>query len=234
MKTFFRWAIRLFVTLFFLVLVLAVIGVLLKDEIAKSLAERNLRANTGMDAKIEKMDVGLATPTVSMEGLKIYNTADFGGGTFLEMPELRIEYVPGDIRDGKLRFKTVRLNLTEVHIVRNKSGKTNIELMEKETKKKSSGQKGKSNVPGIDFGGIDTLYLTIGRIRITDERDPRNNEVINLGIKEQVGRNLKTEADVERWFVGVMFTVATRELTTGPKASLERTRLLLRLFGVRL
>jgi len=47
-----------------------------------------------MDARIEKMEVGLATPTVNLEGLKLYNTADFGGGTFLEMPELRVEYVP--------------------------------------------------------------------------------------------------------------------------------------------
>ncbi len=234
MKTLFRWIIRLSVTLFFVAIVVAVIGVLLKDEITKSLAERNLRNNTGMDAKIESMEVGLATPTVSIEGLKIYNTADFGGGTFLEMPELRVEYMPEAIRDGKLRFKTVRLNLSEVHIVRNKSGKTNIELMQKETRKKAAGQKSTSNVPGINFGGIDTIYLTIGRVRITDEMNPRNNEVINLGVKDQVGRNLKTEADVERWFNGVMLTVAVRELTTGPKASLDRTRLLLRLFGVRL
>ena len=106
MKTFFRWVVRLAVTFMFLLLLLAVLAVLLKDVIAKSLAERNLRNGTGLDAKIEKMEVGLATPTVSLEGLRLYNTADFGGGTFLEMPELRVEYLPGDIRDRKLHFES--------------------------------------------------------------------------------------------------------------------------------
>jgi hypothetical protein len=128
----------------------------------------------------------------------------------------------------------VRLNLSEVHIVKNKSGKTNIELMQKESKKKTSGQKDKSDIPGIDFGGIDTLYLTVGKIRITDESNPKNNEVIDVGVKEEVGRNLKTELELMQWFNGVMLKVAMRELATGPKANFERSRSLLRLFGVRL
>lgn len=234
MKTFFRWVIRIFVTLFFLFVLLAVVAVLLKDVIAKSLAEKNLRDNTGMDAKIEKMEVGLATPTVSLEGLKLYNTADFGGGTFLEMPELRIEYVPGDMRNGKLHFKSVRLHLAEVHVVRNKNGKTNIDLMQKEAKKKTARDKEKTNMPGVDFGGIDILYLTVGRIRITDEGDPRNNDVIEVGIKEEMGKNLKTEEQITQWFNGVVIRLALREAMSGSKASGERWQKLLKVFGVRL
>ena len=90
MKTFFKWVLRILVTLFFLGVLLAVVAVLLKDVIAKSLAEKNLRDNTGMDAKIERMEVGLATPTVNLEGLKIYNTVDFGGGTLIA-PEAEVD-----------------------------------------------------------------------------------------------------------------------------------------------
>lgn len=234
MKTLFRWLIRLFVTLLILFIVLAVVGVLLKDVIAKSVAERNLRDTTGMDAKISRMEVGLATPTVHLEGLKLYNTADFGGGTFLELPELRMEYVPDAVRDGKLRFKTVRLHLSEVHVVKNKAGQTNIEMLQKETKKKSSGQKDKTDKPAVDFGGIDTLYLTIGRIRMTDEKDPRNNDVIEIGLKDEVGRNLKTEAEIAQWFQVVMLKRAFAAAITEPQSSRrEQLQKLLRLFGVR-
>ena len=146
MKTFFRWVIRICVTLLCLTVLLAVLAVLLKDIIAKSLAEKNLRDNTGMDAKIEKMEVGLMTPTVNLSGLKIYNSEQFGGDSFLEMPELRMEYVPGDIRDGKMHLKTVRLNLSEIHIVKDKTGHTNLEMLDKEVKKKSSGTKEKTNL----------------------------------------------------------------------------------------
>lgn len=235
MKNLFRWLLRLFVTLLILLVVLAVTGVLLKDIIAKSVAERNLRDTTGMDAKISKLEIGLATPTVNLEGLKLYNTAEFGGGTFLDLPELRMEYIPDSVREGKLHFKSVRLHLSEVHVVKNKKGQTNIEMLQKETRKKSSGQKEKSDKPGVDFGGIDTLYLTVGKIRITDERDPRNNDVIDIGLKDEVGRNLKSEAEIAQWFQVVLLRRALATAVAEPQASRrERLQKLLRVFGVTL
>src|SRR5688500_2313291 len=102
MKTLFRWLVRLAVTLVLLSIVLVVVALLLKDVIAKNIAERNLRSETGLDAKISKLEVGLLTPTLNLEGMKLYNAAEFGGGTFLEMPELRMEYIPGEVRDGRL------------------------------------------------------------------------------------------------------------------------------------
>jgi uncharacterized protein involved in outer membrane biogenesis len=234
MKSLFKWLFRIFVALFFVFIVLLVVAVLFKDVLAKSLAERNLRDSTGMDAKISKLEVNLGTPTVNLEGLKLYNTPDFGGSTFLDLPELRIEYVPDDIGGGKLHFKTLRLNLAEVHIVKNKNGKTNLEMLQNETKKKSAGKKPKTDLPGVDFGGIDTLYLTVGRIRITDESDPRNNEVIEVGIKDEVGRDLKDEAAMTQWFSGVLLKLAIRDAVTGTKTGRERWQKLLRVFGMRI
>ena len=234
MKTLIKWLVRMALSLFVLVVVLLVAGILLKDTIAKAIAERNLRDNTGMDAKISKLEVNLGTPTVNLEGLKLYNRPEFGGSTFLDLPELRIEYVPGDFREGKLHFKTVRLNLAEVHVVKNKDGQTNIDMLQKESKKKASGQKDKTDKPGVDFGGIDTLYLTVGRIRITDELDPRNNAVIDVGIKDEVGRNLKDEAAITQWFNGVLIRLALREAMTSSRTGTERWQKVLRVFGVKL
>jgi uncharacterized protein involved in outer membrane biogenesis len=230
MKTFFRWLFRLCVALLVLVIVLAAVAVILKDPIAKSLTEYRLRHDTGLDAKISKMEIGLATPIVNVEGLKLYNTDDFGGSTFLEMPELRVEYVPEAMRAGKVRFKTVRLNLAEVHIVKGKDGKTNLEMMQKHSKKKSEEKSSGGGLPGVEFGGVDALYLTVGKIRITDEKDPRNNDVIEVGLKDEAGRNLKTEAEVTMWFTGVLFKVAAREMYN-PKTGEERRKKIQRLFG---
>jgi uncharacterized protein involved in outer membrane biogenesis len=232
MKTLLRWIIRLCVTLLFLVVLLAIVVLLLKDPIAKALAERNLRNNTGMDAKIARMEIGLATPTVHLEGLKLYNTADFGGGTFLDLPELRVEYTPDAVREGQVRFKTVRLNLAEVHVVKGKNGRTNIEMMQKASRERS-GRKGSGDSPGMDFGGIDSLYLTVGRIRITDESDPRNNDVIEVGLKEEVGKNLKNEAEITQWFSGVVLKLALRDAMSGSRSSQERWQKLIKVFGVR-
>ena len=231
MRTFFKWLVRVAVTLFFLTIVLLVIAVLLKDVIAKSIAERNLRDSTGMDAKISKLEVNLGTPTVNLEGLKLYSPPEFGGETFLDLPELRIEYLPEEIRSGKLRFKTMRLTLAELHVVKNKQGKTNFDLLDKHLKKQTRDKKAKSDKTEI-FGGIDTLYLSIGRVRITDEAHPRNNELIDLGIKNAVGRNLKTEAEIDNWFKLVLFQAALANAATNSANSSDRLQRLMRFFGM--
>lgn len=226
MKTLFRWLVRLAVTLILLFIVLIVVGLLLKDVIAKNLAERNLRDSTGMDAKISNLEVGLLTPTLNLEGMKLYNTAEFGGGTFLEMPELRVEYIPGEVRDGKLRFKTLRLHLSEVTIVKTKDGKTNLDVLDKQMKQKTARDKKKTDKDPVEFGGIDELYLTIEKLKFIDLGNLHNNREINLGVKNEVGRNLKTEAEITAWFQLVVFKLmltnqdvqdSLRSLIEGPK-----------------
>lgn len=205
MRTVFRWLFRLLLVLAVVVFLAAITLLLLKDSITKSVAERNLRDATAMDARVGKLEVGLFTPTVNLEGLKLYNPPEFGGGTFLDLPELRIEYVPDELRNRKLHLKTLRLHVAEVHVVRNKEGKTNIEAIEKEAKKRTGGgKKGDTNTPGVEFGGIDVAYVTIGKIKVTDLANPRNNREIAVGLKNEMGRNLKTEADVAGWFTFVV------------------------------
>ena len=219
MTTLIRWVFRLAVSLVTLVILLVVVAVLLKDVIAKSFTEKSLRDSTGMDAKIEKMEVGLATPTVSLEGLKLYNTTNFGPDTFLELPELRVEYVPGEIFQGKLHLKTVRLSIAELNIVKDKNGRTNLEMMQKAAKDKETepAQK-KTGGPGVEFGGIDTFYLSVGQLKITDLANPANNQVINVALKDEVGRNLKTEAEVAGWFGGVVFKLYIQEMSKNPES----------------
>jgi uncharacterized protein involved in outer membrane biogenesis len=233
MKTLFKWIFRLCFTLGLLLIVLLVAFALLKNEIAKALTERNLRAETGMDAKISKVEVNFGTPTLNIEGLKLYNPPDFGGSTFLDLPELRVEYATDEILERKLRFKTLRIHLNEVHIVKNKKGQTNLQLLDEMAKKKDAKRKKKSDTPGVDFGGVDTLYLTVGRIRITDQSDPRNDEVIELGIKDEVGKNLKDEDDMRQWFNGVLLRLAIREWASGSRHNRDQWQKLLRVFGVR-
>jgi uncharacterized protein involved in outer membrane biogenesis len=204
MRTLFRWVFRILLVLVVVGILLGIGILLLKDSFAKSLAEKNLRDSTGMDAKISKLEVGLLTPTANLEGLKIYNSAEFGGGSFLEMPELRVEYVPEELREGKLHFKVLRLHIGEVHVVKTKDGRTNLDAIQKDAKKKSSGHKSKTNTPGVDFGGIDTVYLSVGKIVVTDLGNPKNNREIRVNLKDEVGRNLKTEAEVTAWFTFVV------------------------------
>jgi len=213
MRTILRWVIRVTVTLIFICVLLAVALVLLKDVLAKSLTERNLRDGTGMDAQIARMEIGLATPTMNMEGLKIYNPANFGGGTMLDLPEMRLEYDIDAAGKGKVRLKTLRVHLAELHIAKDKNGVSNLDLLEKHTKERKR-RNNEKDINRVDnFDGIDTLYLTIDRLKITDLANPQNNQIINVGMKDVVMQNMKTEEDIQGRFLWALLPVLATNVT---------------------
>jgi uncharacterized protein involved in outer membrane biogenesis len=200
MRRLIRWAIYLFI----LLVVLAVAGVLLLDTIVKEVVESRLRASTGMDVRIGKIEVGLLSPTITIENFKLYNTAEFGGSLFLDMPELHLEYDRMAARSGHLHFKLVRLDLAEIALVQNKNGRLNVQAMEKKGREASGGEKSPVTV-NVKFTGIDTLNLTLGKFRLSNLASGREEE-IDFGIKDQLSHNVKSEADLQ----GLSFLLATR------------------------
>jgi len=193
MRRFFRWALALFIIL----AGLAVAAILLLDTFVKQLVETRLRTATGMNVTIGSMDVGLVSPTLTIKNFKIYNTADFGGSLFLDMPELHLEYDPFAIQSGTFHFKLVRLNLAEIDLVQDKHGRLNVQDLSKKSAGVAKGGPAGAKPPAesFKFSGIDTLNLTLGKFRLTNLGNGREEE-IDFGITNQITRNVKSEADL--------------------------------------
>ena len=101
MKWLFKWCFRLI-----LLLVVAIIALMLfKDAIVKAVVEQRIRARTGMDVKIGRFSVGIFSPAVTIEKLKLYNRPEFGGTPFIDMPELHVEYDRAALRSRDLRLR---------------------------------------------------------------------------------------------------------------------------------
>lgn len=184
------------------VILLVVAGILLLDTIAKSVAERRVRTETGMDTKIGKFTVGLRSSTIHIENFVLKNTAEFGGDTFVEMPELFLDYDREALRSGKLRLKLVRIDIAKVHVVENKDGKRNVDELQKHQRKSESprGTTGKSphkNEPPFVFDGIETLDVTLKTAQFTNLKNPTQNLEHDLGIRHEMFKNLKTEKDFQ-------------------------------------
>lgn len=190
MKFIFRWALRLLLVL----TITLVLLVIFKDVILRSVLEREIRLQTGMEAHIGRFEARLSSNDVCIENLRLFNTVQFGGTTFLHMPELRLEYDPASIRSGKLGFKLVQFNLAELNVVRNVAGQLNIDM--KPLQKKISGGAGKDAGKNFEFGGIGTLNLTLGKVRYADLQTPANNRERDLGIRDEVFKNIKSEDDL--------------------------------------
>jgi hypothetical protein len=197
-KFIFRWAFRFLI----LAIVLVVALLLLKDQILKNVAENQIRKSTGMDVKIGSLQVSLTQPVFNLENFVLYNTAEFGGGTFLDVPDVHLEFYP-DARKRELRFKLVRMNVRELNIVESLQGHTNIASIAGALEKLQS-ERTNSN-EGV-FKGIDTLNLSVGKVRYINMRIPQRNQEINLALQNEIVPNVRSWDDM----AGILFKVLLR------------------------
>lgn len=189
-----KWALR--------IVVLAVVFITLllvsKDTILRMVAEHQIRAETGMEVKIGRFSSGLFSPVVTIENLKLYNTAEFGGTEFLIIPELHIELDPEALAEQKLRIKLMRFNLAELDVVKNFAGETNIVSMIKKAPKGKLAPHGvQVGKKQFEFESIDTLNLSLGRMRFLDLKHPEKNREVQINLENQVFPNVKTMDDLK-------------------------------------
>jgi uncharacterized protein involved in outer membrane biogenesis len=198
MKWFFRWAFRLLI----LLIVLAVAGILLMDTLLREWAEYQIKNQTGLEARIGKLNVGLFQPVVTAENIIIYNNARFGGSPFIEMPELHFEYDAAALWSGKLRCKLVRINLARINLVEDAKGVRNYELLQKKIgplvvldAKPAKGTPAAKNSRQVVFAGIDTLNMTLGKATYLRMQQPGKMEEFPMNVNHQVFTGIKTDAD---------------------------------------
>ncbi|MBA4150613.1 MAG: AsmA family protein [Verrucomicrobia bacterium] len=194
-----RWSIYIFLVL----IILLVVGIFSINPIAKSAAEKRLKAETGMETTIGKFDLGLRSQTLRITDLKLINPPEFGGSTFVYIPELFIELDANALRENKLHLRNLRLDLAEIHVVENKDGKKNTDIFQKSG---DSGKRGRSSTnatsENIQFAGIDHLAISLGTAKFTSERYPNRNYERTLGVRDRTFKDIKTEKDLE--VVGVL------------------------------
>jgi hypothetical protein len=183
MRLMFRWAFRLLI----LLVILAVAAILLKDTLLKSMVEGQIRAETGLEVKIGKLELGLFAPTLTIENFRLFNNAEFGGSPFLEVPELYVEYDRKTLGSNRLHLLLVRLNLAELHVVKNQAGQSNLEalqIMEKLLSGRFFGT--------LAFGGIDVLNLSVGQVKYSSMNQPNQVRQVKVGIQNEIIKNLQT------------------------------------------
>jgi len=192
MRRLFRLLFRLALGLAILAVAGAVAVLLLLDTIAREILASRLRSRTGMEVKISAVHVGLLSPTVTVEGFKLYNTADFGGSVCLDMPELHIEYDPSALRARQLHLTLLRLDVAELSVVLDKRGRNNFDTLKEKGREKGGRRNPAVN---LEFTGIDVLNVTLDKFRLSNLASGRGEE-IDFGIKNQILRNVKTGADL--------------------------------------
>ena len=201
MKRIFKWLLRLFLAAVALVIVAVIVLLLSYNSILRAAMERQIRAQTGMDAEIGSLNIGLISPVAEIKNFKIHNSPDFGGTPFLDIPEIHIEYDRAALARREIHVTLLRFNLGELDIVKNQAGQTNIFLPSFKSPVQKSGGGGNpladfKRQSGFDFTGIDMLNVSIGKVKYIDLQDQRNNREQTIGIDELVIPNVKSLTDL--------------------------------------
>jgi len=205
MKRLLKWIFRLFL----LAVVLVVILLLSLNSILRLYLEHQIHARTGMEAEIGKFSLSLTQPTITIQNFKLYNPPDFGGTPFLDIREIHAEYDPTALARRRLHLMLLRFNLSELDIVKNEAGKTNLFSIAGSASIKRSGARCKAEFTrqtGFEFTGIDVLNVSIGTFKFIDLKDQRRNRTQNVGLENCKLQNVHSPTDL----AGLALLVALR------------------------
>lgn len=198
LKWLFKWGLRLFIV----AVVLVVILFLSLDSIFRTIIEHNIRDKTGMTAEIGKFHFGLTEPVVDIKNLQLYNSAQFGGTPFLNIPEIHVEYDRDALKRHEIHITLLRFDLGELDVVKNQDGQTNILSfgVTVPTKKPAAGSQDQAleefKKYDLDFKGIDCLNVSVGTFKYVDLQNQNNDLEQKIGINNCVITNVASMADL--------------------------------------
>ena len=195
------------IVLLFFLLLLVVAGVALTGNLWLPYAMAyGIHQVTGFPTAIQKANLDLMGSKFGVYGIKIQNPGDFPKGDFVSIPEIYVDFDLSDFLESrKLHIQELRLNIEEVGVVKNASGESNISRLTsiskpKEAPTKEKLEKAKSSEELKFF--VDTLVLTIRRVRFQDQTNPFMGErTIDLHIEREVVHGLSSPADIVRLVV---------------------------------
>lgn len=211
MKFLVRWLFRLLV----LALVLALALLLLKDRLLGEYLEVQFRRATGLELQIGWLEVALFAPVVRAENVRVYNPPEFGGAPWLTAQEVHAEYDRAALWRGDLHLRLLRLHLTELVVVEDGRGGQNLQAL--------AGRWPWANTRKTDgrrFVGLDTLNLTLERVRRVNLRAPERNLTLDPALRGQVWQGLRTPADLHRVLAELATRPAFKTVFSPPTASM--------------
>lgn len=184
-------------------LVVVTIGVVLSlDSILTRAVRFSLERTLGVGVRLDRVELGLRDGSYRIHNLVLSNPPGFGPGPMLSLPELYVRADLSAATSNVFRLSEVRLHLAELRVIRDQKGRTNVPGLDGQGPEKMT----RDLLRGMEFGGIDRLQLTLGRVGMIDESDPRRSVQWDLAITNH------TLTNVTHWsaFLPLAFELALR------------------------
>lgn len=191
---------------------LLVIGgalLILKDTILREVTEYAVKRKTGLKASIGAFKLDMGSASVRVTDFRLHNPPGFGDGLLLRMPELFLEVDRQASTNGALRLRQARVHLSELNVVKNAQGQTNILSLQEKLHRKP--RKKERERDALEFAGIGELRVSVGTVRYEDMQNPQLNQVFNIGISNEVVTTIQSEKDLEQWAAAFLIRVVIQQ-----------------------
>ena len=171
------------------VLVGLMVGLFLaRNSIARLSVEYGAKKITGFPLTIGSIDLGLFSSKVDVHDLKLMNPSEYSEKTFVDMPQLYIDYRLGSMFSGAPHVNEMRINIKQLMVVKNDKGETNAQKL------KSVVSSGKSSSKYY----VDSLHIHVGTVTIKDFSHPKPTERnVTLNI-DATYKNISDSTDITR------------------------------------
>lgn len=169
------------------ILLVAFLGlVVLRDAVAKVAVENGVRIATGLPLHIGSLHIGLRNVLVHIQDMKVGNPQGYEDKVMADIPEIYFDISVRSLLKGKIHVPAIRINLKEFLIVKNQSGKLNLNEI-----KGIKAQEGAAKTPAAkpeEKGKpaemrIDSLELKIDKVVFKDYSTGAAPSVSEFNIK---------------------------------------------------
>jgi hypothetical protein len=167
----------------FVVLVTAVFT--FKDEIIRRVGEKAGSAFLGARVEMGQFYWNFFSQKIVVKELIVYHPPGFGGGRFIDIPQIVVEYDLGDLLKGNTHMQLVSVDLAELIVIKNQSGVLNVDAI----KVLHPEKKEKFEVPQFQ---IDELKLNVDKVVFKDSYKKPVPKVLvyDLNLKNRTFKNI--------------------------------------------
>ena len=190
MKKLFKWVFRLVL----IVLALLAVLILCRNPILRAVAEQQVRRETGMETILGRVRVDLRSPIVRLENVRLISPPEFGGGLFLDLPEVWLEYDSVALLFRRIRLRRVGFRLDEIRLVRTAEGRTNLEMFRERLAQ--AGLAGRLAHWDWQYDGTEAVAFSVGRLKYLDAREPGKSEEVYVGVRDVTVKRLRSGEDI--------------------------------------
>ncbi|MFA5355943.1 MAG: hypothetical protein WC301_00835 [Candidatus Omnitrophota bacterium] len=147
---------KILIGIFLAVVLLFVVLAAARNFIVKTAITKGIEALAGLKVEMRKVDIGLLSPVVLIEQLKVYNPDGFKDRLMADIPLVYVDYDLWGFFKGRAHFNKIKIEIDELSVVLNEKGKLNFNSLAMLMPKSGGGKP-----PEVK---IDELYLKIGKV----------------------------------------------------------------------